>query len=192
MTDWGVHLLDMAIQAMNIHHPRTIKASGGKLFFPNDAMETPDTLNVQYEFNELKVVWDNDFSRQTNEYGLGHGLAFHSEKGLLSASRNGWKVEPKMANGSPLMEAVEPKPNTGKDLGLHIRNFLDSVKSRNRLTNCSAEIGRDVARVAQMGNIAYRTGETLHWNSETQTFSESEANALLRPEYRKPWELPIL
>ena len=192
MTDWGVHLLDMAIQAMDIHHPRTIKAEGGKLFYPNDAMETPDTLNVEYEFNNLKVTWQNDFSRQKNEHGLGHGLAFHAENGLLIASRNGWKVEPKIVNGSPLMEAVEHRPSTGKDLGLHVRNFLDAIKSRNRLTNCSAEIGRDVARVAHMGNIAYRTGETLHWNPESETFAETAANKLLCPEYRKPWELPAL
>lgn len=190
MTDWGVHLLDMAIQAMNIHHPRTIQASGGKLFFPDDAMETPDTLKVQYDFNNLKVVWQNDFSRQENQFGLGHGLAFHAENGLLIASRNGWKVEPKVNNGTPLMEAVDPKPSTGKDLSLHVRDFLDSIKSRNRSTKCSAEIGRDVARVANMGNIAYRTGETLHWNPETEKFSETAANKLLCPEYRKPWELP--
>jgi len=190
MTDWGVHLLDMAIQAMDIHHPRTVQANGGKLFFPNDAMETPDTLEVQYEFNDLKVIWKNDFSKKTNEYGLGHGLAFHAENGLLVASRNGWKVEPKVKNGTPLMEAVEPRPSTGKDLGLHVRNFLDAIKSRNRLTNCSAEIGRDVARVAHMGNIAYRTGETLHWNSENGNFAEIAANKLIQPEYRKPWELP--
>lgn len=192
MTDWGVHLLDMAIQAMNIHHPRTIQASGGKLFFPDDAMETPDTLKVQYDFNKLKVIWKNDFSRQKNEFELDHGLAFHAENGLLLANRNGWKVEPKVINGSPAMEAVEHRPSTGKDLGLHVRNFLDSIKSRNRLTNCSAEIGRDVARVAHMGNIAYRTGETLHWNPETENFSETAANKLLCPEYRKPWELPKL
>ncbi len=190
MTDWGVHLLDMAIQAMDIHHPRTIQAHGGKIFFPNDAMETPDTLKVQYEFKDLKVVWENDFSRQTNEHGLDHGLAFHAENGLLLANRNGWKVDAKEANGGPLMEAIEQKPSTGKDLGLHVRNFLDSIKSRNRLTNCSAEIGRDVARVAHMGNMAYRTGEVLHWNPENSQFAETAANNLIQPDYRKPWELP--
>jgi hypothetical protein len=90
------------------------------------------------------------------------------------------------------MEAVEHQPSTGKDLGLHIRNFLDSIKTRNRLCNCSAEIGRDVARVAHMGNISYRTGEALHWNPETERFAESSANNLLVPEYREPWKMPKL
>ena len=190
MTDWGVHLLDMAIQAMNIHHPRTVSAEGGKYCFPDDAMETPDLLNVKYEFNDLTVNWNNDFCKNKNEYNLDHGLAFKAENGTLIANRNGWKVIPKQVNGSDKMEAVEQKPSTGKDLGLHIRNFLDAVKSRDRKTNCSAEIGRDVARVAHMGNMSYRTGETLHWNSESGTFSENSANELIRPEYRSPWQLP--
>ena len=53
-------------------------------------------------------------------------------------------------------------------------------------------IGRDVARVAHMGNISYRTKETLHWNAETSSFAEAKANELLIPNYRKPWELPKL
>ncbi len=190
MTDWGVHLLDMAIQAMDVHHPRTIKAEGGKFCYPLDAMETPDLLNVEYNFNNLNIRWKNDFCLQENEYNLDHGLVFKAEKGQLVASRKGWKVVPNLQNGGPLMEAVEPRPATGKDLGLHVRNFLDAIKSRDRETNCSAKIGRDVARMAHMGNISYRTGETLHWNSETSTFSESSANLLLMPEYRLPWQLP--
>ena len=192
MTDWGVHLLDMAIQAMDIHHPRQIQASGGKLFYPDDAMETPDTLTVNYQFKDLQVTWKNDFSQQANQTGMGHGLVFDGENGQMIASRNGWDVIPKTENGGPLMEAVEHQPSTGKDLGLHIRNFLDSIKTRNRLCNCSAEIGRDVARVAHMGNISYRTGEALHWNPETERFAESSANNLLVPEYREPWKMPKL
>jgi hypothetical protein len=182
----------MAIQALDIHHPRTISATGGKYCYPDDAMETPDLLNVEYEFKDLKLRWNNDFCKQSNEYNLDHGLAFKAENGVLVASRRGWKVMPKQVNGSNLMEAVEPKPNTGKDLPLHIRNFLDAIKSRDRKTNCSAEIGRDVARVAHMGNMSYRTRETLHWDADSKTFSEAAANELIKPEYRSPWQLPNL
>lgn len=190
MTDWGVHLLDMAMQAMQIHHPRSVQARGGKLCFPDDAMETPDTLHVEYAFNNLKVNWLNDFCLLKNEYGLDHGLAFKAENGSLIASRNGWKVEPLHDQGGQKMEAVDHQPATGKDLPLHVRDFLDAIKSRNRDTKCSAEIGRDVVRMAHMGNIAYRTGETLNWNAEALTFAEKAANQLLKPEYRSPWKLP--
>ncbi len=192
MTDWGVHLLDMAIQAMDIHHPRQVTASGGKLFYPNDAMETPDTLRVDYQFKNLQLTWKNDFSLTVNETGLDHGLVFYGKNGKLIASRTGWDVVALEENGNPLMESVDHQPSTGADLPLHVRNFLDAIKTRNRLTNCSAEIGRDVARVAHMGNIAYRTKETIHWNSETGQFAEKAANDLLVPKYHTPWELPKL
>ncbi|MCD6346020.1 MAG: Gfo/Idh/MocA family oxidoreductase [Bacteroidales bacterium] len=192
MTDWGVHLLDMAVQAMDIHHPREVQASGGKFVYPNDAMETPDTLTVNYQFKNLQLTWKNDFSKSTNHTGLGHGLIFKGQNGQLIASRGGWDVIPNIENGGPLMKAVDHQPSTGKDLPLHVRNFLDAVKSRDRKTHCSALIGRDVARVAHMGNIAYRTAETIHWNPESQSFAESKANELLSPAYRKPWKLPSL
>ena len=154
-------------------------------------METPDTLTAAYRFGDLKVTWNNDFGKKANEFGLNHGLVFHGENGKMVASRNGWQIIPEGEEGSPLIEAVS-KPQTGQDLGLHVRNFLDAVKSRDRNTNCSAEIGRNVARVAHMGNIAYRTGQDIHWNAETGRFAEDAANKLLIPEYRAPWALPKL
>lgn len=190
MTDWGVHLLDMAMWALDIRDPLEISAEGGNIVYPDDAMETPDTLRVNYKFNKLDVIWKNDFALKTNEYGMDHGLIFHGENGLLLANRGSWRVIPKEVNGGPVIEEEPAHPATGKDLGMHIRNFLDAVKSRKADTACSAQIARDVARLAHMGNIAYRTKETIHWNPENVYFNEPAANELLMPEYRKPWELP--
>jgi len=192
MTDWGVHLLDMAMMMMQITNPQEASAEGGNLVYPDHAMETPDTLTVNYRFGQLRVTWKNNFGLMANEYGLDHGLVFHGENGKMIASRNGWEVVPEMLNGSPVIEAVAKQPSTGRDLALHIRNFLDSVKSRNLATNCSAKTGMNVARLAHMGNISYRTGETVHWNPETGRFLEDSANRLLIPEYRKPWGIPAL
>jgi predicted dehydrogenase len=190
MTDWGVHLIDMAMMMMEVVNPHDIQSEGGNFVYPDHAMETPDTLTVKYRFGDLMVTWNNDFGKSTNEYGMGHGLIFYGENGKMLASRNGWQVIPETRDGDPLIDVVEKQPSTGKDLGLHVRNFIDSVKSRNRETNCSAEIGRNVARVAHMGNISYRTGESIHWNGERGRFSEDVANEYLLPEYRKPWALP--
>ena len=192
MTDWGVHLIDMAMMMMEVVNPHDIQSEGGNFVYPDHAMETPDTLTANYRFGDLRVTWNNDFGKTTNEYGMNHGLIFYGENGKMLASRNGWEVIPEIKNGGPVIEAVEKQPSTGKDLGLHIRNFIDSVKSRNRNTHCSAEIGRNVARVAHMGNISYRTGENLHWKGESGRFTEDVANTYILPEYRKPWELPQL
>ncbi len=189
MTDWGVHMIDMALWALDLKHPNTISATGGNLVFPDDDMETPDTLMVTYRFGDLELIWENNFALQTNAYGFDHGVAFHGENGELRANRSFWEIYPKMVNGIPAIEPVNRNMNAGNDLRLHIRDFLDSIRKRNFDTAASIEIGRDVAIVAHLGNIAYRTGKELHWNGETGHFNEPEANALLQPTYRKPWEL---
>ncbi|MFA6482762.1 MAG: Gfo/Idh/MocA family oxidoreductase [Bacteroidales bacterium] len=189
MTDWGVHLLDMAMWALKLKQPDTITATGGNIAFPNDDMETPDTLTVEYQFDQVMVVWQNNFALQTNEFGFDHGLAFHGTNGVLRANRNYWEVIPAQVNGIPVTEPVPRNVNAGNDLRLHIRNFLDAIKTRNFETAANIKIGRDVARLAHLGNIAYRTGLTLNWNAETGSFNEQAANHYLKPLYRKPWEI---
>jgi hypothetical protein len=56
--------------------------------------------------------------------------------------------------------------------------------------NADINIGRNVALVAQMGNIAYRTGEKVLWNNDKQSFTTKTANALITPEYFNGWKLP--
>lgn len=189
MTDWGVHLLDMAMWALNVKHPSTISATGGKLVFPNDAMETPDLLKVNYNFGPIEIIWENNFGLQKTSFGFDHGLTFHGENGIIRANRSFWEVYPAKTEGVTIIDPVPRKVNAGNDLDLHIRDFLDAIKSRNQNTAANIQVGRDAARVAHMGNIAYRTGLELHWNNDSSLFNEQEANHLLKPEYRKPWEL---
>jgi hypothetical protein len=44
--------------------------------------------------------------------------------------------------------------------------------------------------MAHMGNIAIRTGRKIYWNAETESFkSDADADRLIRPTYRAPWQL---
>jgi predicted dehydrogenase len=189
MTDWGVHLLDMAMWALKLNQPNIITATGGNLAFPNDAMETPDTLTVEYQFDQVNVIWQNNFALKTNEFGFDHGLEFHGENGSLRANRSFWEVIPSQMNGVPVIEPVPRNVNAGNDLRLHVRNFLDAIRVRNFETAANIKVGCDVARVAHLGNIAYRTGHPINWNAETGTANEKDANHFLIPQFRKPWEI---
>ena len=66
MTDWGVHIIDIVLWGMQATAPNSIAASGGKLAYPDDAQETPDTLTALYEFDDFLMVWgagDDDRAR---------------------------------------------------------------------------------------------------------------------------------
>ena len=73
----------------------------------------------------------------------------------------------------------------------HVRNFLDCVKSR-KTPACPPEIGRATALHLHIANISARIKQPhLIWNESKNQFDNSkEANALITPEYRKPWTLP--
>src|SRR5688572_17614045 len=58
MTDWGVHLLDIVQWAMNVEAPSEITAQGGKLYL-QDNRETPDTLQVTYQYPGFVCVYEN-------------------------------------------------------------------------------------------------------------------------------------
>ena len=79
----------------------------------------------------------------------------------------------------------------GVGLDLHVRNHLDCIKYNTpQKLNADINIGRNVALVAQMGNIAFRTGEKVFWNNDKQLFTTKTANTLITPVYNNGWTLP--
>lgn len=191
MTDWGVHLLDYALFGMNVTAPKSIMAMGGKYGYPDDACETPDSLQTIYEFEGFNVLWDHAIGIDDGAYGRNHGLGFVGENGTLVVDRGGWEVIPEKVNGKTRMEAVPLKKGTGKGLRNHVKNHLDCIASRNPNTNASIEIGAHIAKFSALGNIAYRTGKKLIWDG-TKFTNDSEANNYLVPNYRDPWKLPMI
>ena len=190
MTDWGVHLLDYALYAMNVQSPNSVMASGGKFGYPADACETPDLLQTIYTFDGFTVLWDHAIGIGDGYYGREHGLGFVGENGTLILDRKGWEVTPETVRNVARMEAVPfNKSYGGGGLQLHVKNHLECIKNRNRNTNASAEIGAHIAKFSQLGNIAYRTGKKLVWNG-TKFTNDKEANNYLTPNYRTPWKLP--
>jgi len=193
MTDWGVHLLDYALFGMNQYVPNSISSSGGKFAFPADAMEIPDTMMAMYEFDEFGLLWDHTIGILGAQYNnRWHGVAFIGEWGTLVVDRSGWEVIPEtMSTGKKTgFEGMPLQKSTGKSLDLHVENFLKCVKTREK-PNCDIEIGAHIARFAQMGNISYRLGRKLEWDGDKQEFiNDQEANAMVKANYRAPWELP--
>ncbi|MEY3435719.1 MAG: hypothetical protein RL335_175 [Bacteroidota bacterium] len=186
MTDWGVHLVDYALLGLNAKDPKTIMASGGKMAYPDDAAETPDTLATVYDFGDFIMLWEHAQAIDAGNYGRTHGIAYIGNNGTLVLDRGGWEIIPEGKN----MEAVKVK-KSDDGLANNTRNFIEVVKSRDfSKLNAPLQAGATVATICQMGNIAYKTGKKLIWDKQKQLFTDSEANKLITPVYHNKYTLP--
>lgn len=202
MTDWGVHEIDIALFAMKALAPKSIMASGGKLAYPDDASETPDTLQALFEFENFNMQWEHATGIDLGPYQKPEGIAFIGNNATLVLNRGGYEVlyekERDGYNGWG-DNKIEPIANMGVPEGvnyldLHTTNFVDAVRANDPSSlNTYIESGSVAAINAQMGNIAFKTGEKLYWNAENNNFGDNEkANALIKAKYHNGIELPMV
>jgi predicted dehydrogenase len=180
----GVHRLDYCRWAMGITSlPQAISAAGGKLFF-KDAQEWPDTLMVTYEYPGQILTYEMRIWSRPPLHGLGEGAAVYGENGWVLLHNSGWRAHD--SKGKVVKEGTGSDP-----LPLHIRNFLDAVRSR-KPESLNQEIGQGhiSSVLCHAGNIAWRTGKKLRLDPTTETFADAQANQYLSREYRKGFELP--
>jgi len=193
VTDWGVHLLDMAFWAGKVTEPpKRALAFGKNLSFADHAHETFDTMSVILPFEEFSVSWEHTAGTQTGPYNKNYGLAFRCDLGTILANRSGYEILPEWDDKAKKNKVDEFIFDKGHEHHAeHAANFVDCVKSRKQ-PNCPPEIGRQVAIAAHMANIAARTEEgNVEWDEKKNRFLHSgTANEFVMPQYRAPWELP--
>ena len=192
MSDWGVHLLDYALEGMGADLPSRVFSGGGKFAYPDDAMETPDTLMATYAYKDFNIIWDHACGINHGPFDKKEGLAFFGENGTLVLTRAGWEVIPVVAGKEARMEAVPFKKGEGKGLYNHVGNFLSCIKSR-ELPKADIAIGARVAKMSHLANISCRLQREVRWDDANSMFiGDNEATALSKAYYRAPWELPKL
>ncbi|GAA4447468.1 Gfo/Idh/MocA family oxidoreductase [Nibrella saemangeumensis] len=190
MTDWGAHMIDMVLAGMNVSTPKSVAAMGGKFAFPDHAGETPDTMQVLYDFGHFTMLWEQSLGTGRGPYDRDHGVAFIGTLGTVVIDRSKWEVLPEVEGGKYLTQAMPVQRGGSQDLDNHTLNFLECVRSRQR-PNCPVEIGRDVAINAHLGNISYRTGRKLFWDAaKNGIVDDAKANELVQAHYNSSWKLP--
>jgi predicted dehydrogenase len=215
MTDWGVHLIDVAQWAMDAPSPVAVSASGGK-FVLKDDRETPDTILAVYDYPGFVMTYENRSANGYTPDGRGYGILFHGSDGTLFVDRGGYELvpetdgsekEPVPAYISEVNQAKTPQEpwerprrdrpgrtqymrGDGSDQhAAHVRNFLDCVKSRKKPAS-DVETGHYSTATAHLGNVAFRTGRKIRWDAmREQVIDDAKANELVRREYREPWKV---
>jgi predicted dehydrogenase len=203
MSDWGVHLNDVVLWALDVKAPKTVSATGG-VFTSDDDRDTPDTLQVIYEFPGVTLTYSMRKGNGLKFNGHDYGILFCGTDGSLMLDRAGYEVIPdkvvlpygiKLVHGDRPIRKIDLKEEKASGVDgqpAHVRNFLDCLKSRQTPT-CDVALSHHSTNTCHLGNIAYKLGRKLVWDEKTETFkNDPEANALLAREPRKGYELPAI
>ena len=180
----GVHRIDYCRHVMGLDGmPEAISCSGGKFFFEDD-QQWPDTMLINYEYPGKVLQYEMRLWSKPKLHGAGEGATIYGENGWVMLTNTSWKA----------FDAAGKLVKQGSsDAGqrAHIRNFLDSVRSRERESlNQEIYSGHVSTLMCHAGNISWRTGKKLRLDSQTETFDDKEANRYLGREHRKGFELP--
>jgi predicted dehydrogenase len=205
----GIHEVDIARWGLGVRYPTKVTAIGGHFMFDDD-QETPNTLNVAYEFEEAgkkkMMVFEvrhwisnneaaiSDFDgpaaglsaapRKTGRNTIGN--IFYGSKGYLAIDGYA-KYQTWMGPGQ------EPGP-TGNKGGDHFANFIDAVRSRKRESlNAEIEEGAISTTLVHLANISYRLGRSIRFDSASYSCpGDEEATRMFKRDYREPFTVPTI
>ncbi|MCC5876483.1 MAG: Gfo/Idh/MocA family oxidoreductase [Candidatus Sumerlaeia bacterium] len=180
LTNWGVHLIDIAMWAMEEEAPRTIQSVAA----PTSLLpgEDPIGMEVLYEFKSGVMTWTQATPRFEFE-GQTLGTLFEGSMGRAVVTRASCNVKP-ASLGIPEFHS------TGFysiSLGPHHDDFINCIKTRNRPA-ADCEIGHRSTTACNLGNIAMEMRRKLVWDGAKEQFVNDEAaNRKLHRPARAPW-----
>ncbi len=188
-TDWGVHMMDIAMLGMSAGQdlvmPVEISAYGGRYAFVDDDRDAPDVTEALLRFKDPNFILHWSVLRD-HPGKPGHGTEFISVDGrTLRVWRGGWTLLDPEGKELP-KEQAEAAPTD------HWRNFVDCVKSRQKPRADLASVAQTTI-VCHLVNAALESGQVVRWNKaamEIDGKTGKDTLAYSRP-YRKPWKLPV-
>ena len=175
----GVHSIDICRWALGVDFPTRVTFAGGRLRYDDD-QETPDTANAVFECGGKMIVWEQICWLRPSESSSIFGIEIRGTEGMLRINDEGATIH----DGDRKLVA---EFQGGRGDAEHLRDFLDAVRDARR-TNANIEEGHKSALFCHLGNIAYRTGQSLQTDPANGHILENPtAQKLWAREYRVGW-----
>src|SRR5207249_5416448 len=95
--DWGTHHLDSVHAAMDVKAPSAVSAVGGK-YYLKDNRETPDTLEVTYEYPGFILTFSHRTLNARGCQNRTYGIEFYGTEATLFLDRSGYEIYPEIRN----------------------------------------------------------------------------------------------
>lgn len=179
----GVHALDLCRWGLDVDYPVRVSSSGGRYYWDDD-WQTPDTHTLTFDFpGEKSAMWEGRSCNGLGHHGAGFGASFHGSEGSVVITGNGYTVyDP---DNNRVSEAYRGDFDIDVD---HIQNFLDAIRGAAE-PNAPIEGGHKSTLLCHLGNIAHRTGRTLHCDSSNgHILDDREAKQYWTREYHPKWK----
>ncbi len=191
----GIHEVDVARWGLGVSQPVKVSAMGGHFMFDDD-QETPNTLNIAYEFHDggkrRMMEFEVRHWMTNNEAGIGKrgddpntiGNLFYGSDGYMAIDGYG-------SYKTYLGKKNEPGPANSQD-GNNWANFIEVLRGRDRSKQFAPiEEGALSVQLVHLANISYRTGRTLQFDAEKfEVSGDAEANAMFSRKYRAGFVVP--
>lgn len=180
--DFWCHIADIVFWSMQ---PKGLKSISAKGEAPTGIADAPKWINVDYEFDGLKIHWTTEPPDVPGAAKRGIGAFFEGDKGTLICDYGSMEIT---INGETVTDIPEIPKSIPRSPG-HQQNFVDAVKSRSQ-PESNLAYAREMTLPMHLGLISYRLGRPLQWNADKEKFvGDRKANGLLSRKPRKKWDL---
>ncbi len=186
------HYMDLVFWAMKLRYPTSVEAIGP----PVHSDSTPFWLDCRWRFPArvdmppVEVVWHHGRNcpepvRELGVPALDAGVLFVGDDGLLLADYDKRMLLPE----ERFADFKAPEPTIPDSVYGHRQQWFEACKG-NGHTLCDFDYAAPLTETVLLGNVAYRTGEKIEWDSTNMKITNTTAgDQFLRRDYRKGWAL---
>ncbi|KAA5541825.1 Gfo/Idh/MocA family oxidoreductase [Roseiconus nitratireducens] len=192
MSDLGSHWIDLPFWALELNAPKTIQARGPQ---PHPEI-APASMQVTYQYESggdrtpLQLTWYQGLEKpdrwkrgEIPKWSDGH--LFVGDEGMLLSDYRKHVLLPEQK----FVDFQGPDPFLPRSQSHH-QDWIDACKG-GPATLSNFEYAGLLTEANHLGNVAYRAGGELHWDTESMSASgtERDPEPFLKRQYRAGWTL---